>query len=406
MPTKFFITHSWKDLDFAKKFCDDLRRHGVDGFFDVYSIKPGDKIPTEISRGLEACDTYVPILSYASLHSPWCEEEINAALTLSNSPGRNGLPRIIPVLIEDCQDKMPVLLRTRLYIQFAGRYDDALQEFLKGCGTPVPRPGPDVLVPPDTAEQPTAPTITTASPLLKTIPHVKVGNDGTQYILVPAGEFIMGNDKGREDERPVHRVYASEFYISRTTVTNAQYKKFLDANPSHPLPAHWNHKTRTFPAGKENHPVVYVSWRDASRYAEWAGLRLPTEAEWEKAARGTDGRRCPWGDRFDKCKCNTSESGIQDTTPVDTYPDGASPYGVLDMIGNVWEWVADWHVDNYYSQSPDRDPTGPSSGHYRSMRGNSWRGTRDLARCSVRGGGEQDYRESHIGFRVAESIIP
>ena len=138
MPPKFFITHSWKDIDFARRLCDDLRKHGLDGFFDAYSIRPGDMVPTEIARGLEACDIYVPALSYAALKSPWCDEEINAAITLGKMPERNGRPRIIPILIENCQDKMSLFLLNRLYINFTNRYDDALIELLtKGIGVSV-----------------------------------------------------------------------------------------------------------------------------------------------------------------------------------------------------------------------------------------------------------------------------
>jgi tetratricopeptide (TPR) repeat protein len=137
MPTRFFLTHSWKDIDFARRLRNDLVASGVDGFFDAYSIKPGDMISAEINRGLEACDIYVPILSYAALTSPWCEEEIHAAITLGKLPGRNGRPRIVSVLVEDCVDKMPILLRARLYIEFADRYDEAIEELLtKAFGVP------------------------------------------------------------------------------------------------------------------------------------------------------------------------------------------------------------------------------------------------------------------------------
>ena len=135
MPPRFFITHSWKDIRFARRLCKDMRANGLRGFFDAYSIKPGDLVAAEIQRGLEACDVYVPILSYTALESPWCDEEINAAITLGKLPGRSGRPRIIPILIENCQDKMPVFLHSRLYINFSDRYENALKELLmKGFG--------------------------------------------------------------------------------------------------------------------------------------------------------------------------------------------------------------------------------------------------------------------------------
>ncbi len=132
---RFFITHSWKDLDFAKRLADDLRARGLEGFFDFYSIKPGENISERIGKGLEECDIYVPILSFVALESRWCQEEINAAITISNEVGRNRRPIILPVLIENCQSKLPVFLRSRLYINFTGRYDEALRELLeKGFG--------------------------------------------------------------------------------------------------------------------------------------------------------------------------------------------------------------------------------------------------------------------------------
>ncbi len=135
MVAKFFITHSWKDVDFARCLADDLRAHGLDGFFDIYSVQPGDDIVARINRGLEECDVYIPILSAAALKSPWCDEEINAAIMLSKQRGREGRPRIIPILIEDCATALPPLLQHRLYVNFTAGYDPALRELLeKGFG--------------------------------------------------------------------------------------------------------------------------------------------------------------------------------------------------------------------------------------------------------------------------------
>lgn len=132
---KFFITHSWKDIEFARRLCEDLRASGLEGFFDAYSIKPGDDIAARINKGLEECDVYIPILSFAALESPWCKEEINAAITLGNQPLRQGKPRIISVLVEDCAAKMPPLLLNRLYVNFVARYLQGLWDLLeKGFG--------------------------------------------------------------------------------------------------------------------------------------------------------------------------------------------------------------------------------------------------------------------------------
>ena len=161
---------------------------------------------------------------------------------------------------------------------------------------------------------------------------------GIELIKIPAGEFLYGDDK-----KPV---YLPDYYLAKTPVTNLQYKAFVDAT-GHEPPKHW--KNGKIPKGKENHPVVYVSWYDAQAFCEWAGLRLPTEQEWEKGARGTDGRRFPWGDHSPNPNLCNFNSYIKDTTPVDRYPDGASPYGLLDMAGNIWEWCENWYDNGNYT---------------------------------------------------------
>ncbi len=174
-------------------------------------------------------------------------------------------------------------------------------------------------------------------------------------VLIPAGAFVMGTDEtdtqGRavefgimkvwfEDEHPAHRVVLPAFEMDRDETTNTAYVAFLE-DTGHSPPPHWLNGQP--PAGLEQHPVVNVSWEDASAYCRWAGKRLPTEPEWEKAARGTDGRRYPWGDAFDPTRANVG--GVTSgTTPVGSYPQGQSPEGVHDLIGNVWEWTADWYA--------------------------------------------------------------
>ncbi len=155
------------------------------------------------------------------------------------------------------------------------------------------------------------------------------GPVGIQWVVIPAGKFLFGPNK--------KSIYLPEFRMARYPVTNEQYQLFLDANLQHPAPPGW--KERRFPAGKERHPVTRVRYEDALAFCRWAGCRLPGEEEWEKAARGVDGRPYPWGSAWDARYCNTKEAGIGATTPVDRYPMGASPFGVWDMCGNVWEWL-------------------------------------------------------------------
>jgi formylglycine-generating enzyme required for sulfatase activity len=162
-----------------------------------------------------------------------------------------------------------------------------------------------------------------------------------KMILIPAGEFIMGESFFKKSAGPRHPVFLEDYYIDQYHVTNAHYKGFVDATRRFP-PSHWSRNQ--YPPGKANHPVTFVSWFDAEAYCRWEGKRLPTEAEWEKAARGTDGRMFPWGDRLEPKKANVPLLGLNDTTPVNAFPEGRSPYGVYDMSGNVFQWTSDWFL--------------------------------------------------------------
>ena len=185
-------------------------------------------------------------------------------------------------------------------------------------------------------------------------------------VLIPAGEFQMGSNDSdaRDDEKPVHTVYLDAFYMDVYEVTNAQYKKFVDANPQwgkDRIPSSYRSLSylrdwsgNNYPTGKGNHPVVDVSWYGAMAYAQWAGKRLPTEAEWEKAARGgLVGRKYPWGNSIDSSMANYSDD-FANITPVGSYP--ANGYGLYDMVGNAWEWCLDKYQVDFYARSPHANP--------------------------------------------------
>jgi serine/threonine protein kinase len=201
-----------------------------------------------------------------------------------------------------------------------------------------------------------------------------------EWVEVPAGEFLFGEEKTRQY---LHK----PFLIGKYPVTNAEYKRFLDATPAQNPPKDWDAKQRVYPAGKENHPVVNVSWHDAQAFCAWAGCRLPTEVEWERAARGTDGRTYPWGDDWVSGKyCNSSEARIGGTTPVDDYPLGVSPCGAWDMSGNVWEW------------------TSSAEGGGKVLRGGAWDyGYVGNVRTAFRGRNVPTNTDVDIGFRCARS---
>ena len=195
--------------------------------------------------------------------------------------------------------------------------------------------------------------------------------DGARYVYVPAGPFDMGLDEGGFDEKPRHEVELDAFWIMQTEVTNEQYEKCVIADVCSP-PFHPDWGSDEFWAAYDLHPVTHVTWEQASTYAQWAGGRLPTEAEWEKAARGIDGRRYPWGNTTPAAQRLNFDNDVGDTQPVGSYPAGAGPYGTLDMAGNVWEWVADWYAEDYYATSPRENPTGPADGERRVLRGGAY----------------------------------
>lgn len=214
-------------------------------------------------------------------------------------------------------------------------------------------------------------------------------------MLIPAGEFVMGSDDGDSDEKPRRRVYVDAFLIDKYEVTNSQFRGFMEA-AGWAAPSYWNNSRFNGPT----QPVVGVSWHDADAYCRWVGKRLPTEAEWEKAARGADGRRFPWGNAsVEKSKAQYNSDSPAGTVSVGSFPDGASPYGVHDMAGNVWEWVSDWYDKSYYQRAPIYNPKGPDTGQLRVLRGGSWNdGPRNL-RSSNRSSLDPENRSLNLGFR-------
>ena len=260
-------------------------------------------------------------------------------------------------------------------------------------------------------------------------------------VYIPEGDFLMGSPEGEGayDEHPRHKVYLNAYYIDKYEVTNAQFEEFVEAtgyvtyaerkgegwvfwpDTRGPLrlwrwrDANWQHpNTRQDPSTKQYivgeppppiHPVVQVSWNDAQSYCKWAGKRLPTEAEWEKAAKGPDCRKWPWGDVFDAningetTHANIAGSGIM---PFGSFATGVSPYGAYNMGGNVREWVTDWYSPDYYTHSPVKNPKGPDDGRFRVLRGGSWREIKSYqVLSSSRYYKPPDYSSNFIGFRCA-----
>jgi len=224
-------------------------------------------------------------------------------------------------------------------------------------------------------------------------------------VNIPGGPFIIGYDNRHPDEKPAHTISLPAFQIDTYEVTNGQYKLFVDAT-NRRLPDDW--ENGTYPPGKRSHPVVFVTWNDAHDFCVWAGKRLPTEEEWEKAARGTDGRLYPWGNEFDPRKANMPQSHSVGTMPVGSFPQGRSPYGVYDMAGNVWEWTDSWAKP--YPGSPI--PTAHYfTGEYKVLRGGSWVDC-SFYRCGIsaltfnRGYFKPTTKNQGFGFRCAKDAEP
>lgn len=274
-----------------------------------------------------------------------------------------------------------------------------------------------------------APTLTNTQTLTVEMGAMQVSDkDGMVQMYVSAGTFLRGSSSGSSNETPQREITLDAFWIDQYEVNNNQYAQFLNERGDHlncegePCTSIDNNTYIYLQEGvykvKDNfadHPTIMVSWYGADAYCEWAGRRLPTEAEWEKAARGTDGRSYPWGNEFDghlhnfcdaQCELDWADKSVDDgypfTAPVGSYPAGASPYGVMDMFGNVWEWVNDWFNSDYYEFSPDQNPQGPGFGDYRVLRGGSWDNLGSVMRASDRSSGNPTDRYYNVGFRCAQ----
>jgi len=234
---------------------------------------------------------------------------------------------------------------------------------------------------------------------------VLTGSDGqvaNARVEVPAGAFRMGSETGAADERPVHRVSGAAFSIDQYEVTNGRYGACVRAGVCSPPAFASSFTRRTYfgAAEYDDYPVVHVSWGQATSFCAWVGGRLPTEAEWERAARGTaDARAYPWGDSPPDCTKANFSGCVGDTDRVGQRPAGQSPYGISDMAGNVWEWTADWYEADYYSRSPDQDPAGPDSGQLKVMRGGCWVSGANSLRATCRKADLPSLWAPNVGFR-------
>jgi formylglycine-generating enzyme required for sulfatase activity len=253
------------------------------------------------------------------------------------------------------------------------------------------KPNPDKILIPQSEQPPTNPQTTTRT------------TDGARMVYIPAGRFVMGSSEGwgYGDEYPQHVVNLDGYWIDHTEVTHDRYDLCVRDGVCSPP------GTDALTLGDV--PMTAVTWFQARDYCQWAGARLPTEAEWEKAARGTDRREFPWGNIQPGCEYAVMEEdepgcGRDSTWPVGSKPKGASPYGILDMAGNALEWAADYYSFDYYTKSPVRNPQGSETGRYRVLRGGSFNVTSDYLRTATRYWYVPETQYDYVGFRCASSL--
>ncbi|MBU6352276.1 MAG: SUMF1/EgtB/PvdO family nonheme iron enzyme [Chloroflexi bacterium] len=409
-----FLCYSRQNLAAMRTVEAALRKAGLSVWIDE-GLEPSTPSWTDaIEEAVAQAMAMVVLLSPAAKESKWVKKEV----TLAQRKGK----QIYPLLVDGDEDSAVLFqLIDVQWVDGRQRLQEAVGRVLAQMGQETRSGAPSAVSVGDEELDALARRATEAEQVLaqkkaeaavqaaaEDAAKLRAQRDllgaleqiGLEWVTVPAGEFTMGsNDSG--DEQPIHQVYLSEYQIARHPVTNAQYELFVKAN-SYAAPKHW--KNKKIPPGKENHPVVNVSWKDAQAFCAWAGVRLPTEAEWEKAARGTDGRKYPWGNEPPTMELCNFNSNVGGTTPIGSYPKGASPYGVLDMAGNVWEWVNDRYGGKYYSVSPSVNPQGPASGTRRVLRGGSWSSIVNYVRSADRNLDDPDFWFNSIGFRCVRSL--
>jgi formylglycine-generating enzyme required for sulfatase activity len=421
-PVRVFVSYASPDRTFAERLVSDLQAAGAEVWWDVSGIDEGDFLG-KINTALQQCQWLVLVLTPNAVASKWVNLEVNAAIHRREIGQMRG---VLPMLASHVAlDTIPPVWANLHRYDAVGNYQGAVARLTQTLGLPgapaepprgqlgIPATSPDHTAPPDRFP-----------PQLANLGYRVAFLNGAEVILppmcdVPAGPFLMGcdpiKDKNAENrEQPQHWVTLGGFQIAKFPVTVAEYACFVRggyAEPKDALPVYtvgWN----TQVTQRLDHPVVNIKWQDAIAYVTWliqqTGLpwRLPTEAEWERAARWDAvagySRRYPWGDAFDASYGNTSEGKKGKTTPVWTYPNGASPYGALDMAGNVWEWTSSLYRPYPYNAIDGREHA--ESPGVRVMRGGCWAGNGKGARAACRGQSAAEFTNYVHGFRLARSV--
>lgn len=466
---RVFLCHASQDKPAVRKLYMYLKQHGIQPWLDREDLLPGQDWEVEIPKALFASDVILVCLSKHSVNKEgYVQKEIAFALDKALEKPE-GTIFIIPVKLEECdvpnrlkryqwveyfQADGRIRLLTSLNIRAQSLSADVLPVFLEAVsrerkvgfvntinwrrlgiatvfillliwgGTYLVRElpslqteTPTIVVPSSTVTSESLSQWTATATQVKTpvsptkTPSPDVGtifdSNGVIMMYVPAGSFSMGSDDNNQDEKPSHAVFLDAFYIDKFEVTNKEYERCVITGVCLPPQKSSSLTHSAYFSNPEfaDYPVIYVVWSMAEAYCEWRDARLPTEAEWEKAARGVDGRTYPWGEDVDCDKANykPDEYCVGDTSRVGSYLDNVSYYGLYDMAGNVWEWVADWYDNVYYPVSPYSNPTGPESGQGRGLRGGSWYSDADNIRSAIRYSSNPMGTSFNFGFRCALS---
>ncbi len=392
--------------------CSALESEGITYWIDHQYIDAGDKFSREIKKAMTTSKVMILIVSSNADKSDWVDREVHYALNIKLN--------IIPFCIrEPCpEEDLEFLLSNRDWIYSSTTPSkNHLNRLIKAVRRHLPKepekPAKSIKIK-EQAEE-VKKEIKELEEMPKDVSDVaskgikveknKKGlweayyQDGIVMVYIPPGEFTMGSDD-YDNEKPPHNVFLDGYWMGKYEVTFDQYDKYCgETNQEEPQDIGW---------GRGKRPVINVSWHDAAAYCDWLSkkiglkFKLPTEAQWEKAARGEDGRRYPWGKREPDGKLANFDLSIGKTSPVGSYLQGASPFGMLDMAGNVWEWCADWFNEDYYKNSPHKNPMGPKSGSYRVLRGGGWLNSARYIRCAYRVGYHPSYRLYFVGFRLCQ----
>lgn len=391
---RIFLSYSSRDRPLAEAICASLRAQRHEVFFDRSDLPSGEEYDGRIRRAIERSRLFVFLISPHSLRD---ESYARTELAIAQRSRPNPAGRVLPVLIAPVElERIPPYLRSVTLLEPAGHVPAAVADAVHRLAG-------------ERRRRMLSRGVAIALAGLAALgayaywdggdDTVMIGRDGARALLVPAGTFTMGGD----DLAPLREVFVRAFYIDEHEVTVRRYARFLEATGAVALPDGWRPELER---DRGTLPVVGIDWHDADAYCQWAGRRLPTDAEWEKAARGTDGRPYPWGDEVPSPRyanvgrpfeADAYEAGL---APVGSHPDGRSPYGVHDLTGNASEWVADWYIDSYV-RGDVRDPSGPAEGTGKVIRGGGWYDPPERLEVARRWSAEPRHYSDDIGFRCA-----